>query len=129
MKNADVWENYKEYTRDVTENSRKLAFAGVAICWILRRDDGSFPVLAIGALLFIVAYFILDIVQSMVSAIRLKRWIQQEEKTIWEESNQESIEGEYLLPRDLDRPAQIIFYCKIGALLFGFSFIGISLFA
>jgi hypothetical protein len=34
MKNQEVWSHYKDYTKDMNDFSRKLAFGGLAVCWL-----------------------------------------------------------------------------------------------
>ena len=63
LRTTDVWEQYGFYTRDLTENGRKLAFAGAAICWILKEDATTFPYLVVWAFLFVVGFFLFDILQ------------------------------------------------------------------
>ncbi|MBN1182230.1 MAG: hypothetical protein JXB49_08080 [Bacteroidales bacterium] len=44
MKLSELWDQYQRYTKDVTEYSRKLAFAVAAICWFFKSDSVTFPV-------------------------------------------------------------------------------------
>lgn len=124
MNNQEAWGQYKDYTRDITEFSRKLAFAGAAICWVLKRKDGTFPEHVLTALVFIVGFFIADILQSFIGALLLRRWITKEEIKKWMEF--QTIEGEYQKPRWLDYPSYTLFIVKIVLLLIGFIYIGIQ---
>lgn len=125
MKNAEVWAQYKDYTRDITEFSRKLGFAGAAICWVLKLPDGSFSECTLYALAFFVLFFVADTLQGLAGALMLRTWIRSEEKKKYSETN--TIEGEYDKPPWLDYPAFTLFLLKIVALLIGFAFVGLSI--
>ena len=118
MKNSEVWGQYKDYTRDITEFSRKLGFAGAGICWVLKEKDGSFPDYVLIALGLFVLYFLADILQGMVGALLLRHWIRKEEIRLYRESN--TIDGEYNKPAKLDYPSFTLFLLKIVFILLGF---------
>src|SRR5436853_6308817 len=61
MKLSDLWKNQEIYSRDLTEHSRKLAFAVAAICWFFRTPQITFPPAILWALVFLVGFFILDV--------------------------------------------------------------------
>lgn len=125
MTGRELWERYREYTRDITEHGRKLGFAGAAICWIFKRDDFTFSMMIYAALFFFVAYFVADILQSFCAALTLKFFIQHHEKRLWRETG--SIEGEIHKPRWVDWPAFTFFIIKSIFLIAGFMFIGFHL--
>ncbi len=127
MKNAEVWKHYKEYTRDVTEYSRKLAFAAGALCWFFKDENSEFPLRIEVSILFIVVFFISDILQGCTGAFVHRCWIRSEEKRQWKASK--TIEGEYDKPAWIDYPATTFFLVKIFGLLVSFVFIGLHLFA
>jgi len=126
MNNSEIWSHYKDYTRDVTEFSRKLAFAGIAVCWVLRNATGAFSRITLFALAFIVSFFIADILQGLSGAVRLKHWIEAEEQKKWDKTGK--IDGDYVKPKSLDRPSYIFFLIKIVLLLIGFALIGVKVF-
>jgi len=126
MKNSEVWDQYKAYTKDITEVSRKLGFAGAAICWILKTPQGIFSNSVLWALAFIVAFFISDILQSLSGALLLRYWIRSEEIKIWEANS--TLDGEYLKPVWLDYPSFTFFLLKVFSLLVGFIFIAVEIF-
>ena len=72
MTNTEFWKEYQEYTKITSENLRKLAFVGIPIIWMFRNDLRL-------ALVLIVGFFILDILQYFVSACILYRWLRNEE--------------------------------------------------
>jgi hypothetical protein len=126
MKGELLWEQYQEYTKDVTEQGRKLGFGGVAICWLFKLDDFTFPILIYWALVFLIAFFITDLLQPFIGSLILRFFTQNQEAKAWRDTN--SIEGEILKPRWVDRPAFIIFFVKVGSLFCGYGVIGLYLF-
>jgi hypothetical protein len=127
MKNSEAWDHYKTYTKDITEVSRKLGFAGAAICWVLKTPAGTFSSSVLGALGFFVAFFIADVLQSFVGALFLRHWLRQEEIRQWRET--QSLDGEYHKPGWLDYPSFSLFLLKVAFLLAGFAFLGAEILA
>jgi len=125
MTNKEVWEHYKDYTRDITEFSRKLAFAAAGICWFFKTQENTFPTMVLWALMFLVTFFVTDILQALLAAILLRWWIRKEEKAKWRKTK--SIEGDYLKPAWLDVPAFVMFLAKTVSLLATFACIGAEL--
>lgn len=127
MKNGEVWDQYKSYTKDITELARKLGFAGSAICWVLKSPNGALSSSVLLALAFFVLFFVADILQGLLGALILRGWIRGEEKRIWRESS--SLDGEYLKPPWLDYPSFGLFLMKILFLLVGFVALAIEIFS
>lgn len=125
MTNEEVWSHYKDYTRDLTDFSRKLAFASAGICWLLKTPTNLFPQNIYLALLFDVGFFVADILQGLTASMLLRWWIRREEVTNWKEKG--TIEGDYHKPAWLDYPAFAFFLLKILSLLLSFIFIGMEL--
>lgn len=125
MKNSEAWDQYKSYTKDITEVSRKLGFAGAAICWVLKTPEGAFSLCVLWGLAFFVAFFIADVLQSFVGALLLRHWLRGEELKQWQATN--SIEGEYLKPGWLDYPSFAFFLLKVIFLLIGFTFLAVEI--
>lgn len=121
MKNTEAWDQYKAYTKDITEVSRKLGFAGAAICWILKNPQGTLSISVLWALVFFVVYFISDVLQGFTGALLLRHWLRSEEIKQWRATN--SIDGEYLKPGWLDYPSFTFFLFKVVFLLVGFGFL------
>jgi len=131
MKNSEIWKRYQEYTRDLTENSRKLGYAAIAMCWLFKLENFSFPKHINFAVGFIVVFFISDIFQSLFGAILIRLWVRHHEKKIWEatkNSDNQTIEGDYYKPAWLDYPSFSMWCLKILSLLIGYSFIGYQIF-
>lgn len=126
MKNAEIWDQYVRYTRDVTEISRKLGFGAIAVIWVLKHPDGTFPGNLYYSMGLVVGFFATDILQSLTAAVFLRTWIHNEEQKRYSQSGK--IEGEYSKPRWLDYPAFGLFLIKVILLLFAFAMIGVELY-
>ena len=124
MKNSELWKSYEFYTGELTKYSRQLAFAGAAICWFFKTPEVSFPKPIIVSLIFIVLFFVFDILQYFVSAHLLRWWTRKEEKLMWEK--EKTIEGEYHKPWWVDSPAFIFFNVKAIVLTAAFVSIGVE---
>jgi len=122
MKNHEVWESYNFYTSEVTKHARYLGFAGIAICWFFRAADITFPTPILLALIFLVLFFLTDIAQYYIAAIRLRNWMQSEESRY--ESEGSSLEQEYWPPKSLDTPAFWLFHMKLLLLFIGYLLVG-----
>lgn len=123
MTNIQLWDRYKEYSRDITEHERKLGFAGAGICWILRGQDFTFPALIYVALFFIVGYFIADLLQGFSAALIYRCFIHYHEVRLLRKTG--SHDGDIIVRRWLDWPAFGCFIIKSILLLIGFVFIGL----
>ena len=122
MKNNDLWAQYDNFTKDLSENSRKLAFAGAAIAWIFKGPENTFPLLIRFSFGCIILFFIFDILQYFLGAILLKIWTEAQEKKKLQETGK--IEGDYNKPRKLDKPSFRCLILKIVFLLNGYGFLG-----
>jgi len=125
MKNEDLWNQYMEYTQDLTANCRKLAFAAAALCWFFKTKDHQFPSLILKALAFTVAFFLANILQYFLAALFLRFWTRRQEKAKWKQN--QTLEGEYDKPAWLDYPAFTMWWAKIILLLLAYGSIGLYL--
>src|SRR3954470_822151 len=121
MKGEVVWENYRGYTKDLTEFSRKLAFAAAAICWFFRTPSYKFPSLIILALTLLVGYFFCDVLQYFVAALKLRRWIRDKEIEHYDRTGK--LDGDFDMPEHLDRLPFRLWWTKIVMLQMAFVFI------
>jgi len=121
MKVADLWQNYLFYTQSLSENCRKLAFAGAAICWFFKSSTLIFPPAIMGALIFIVLFFLFDIFQYLVAAILLRIWTRSAENKMWKLKG--NIDEDVEKPAWLDTPAYVFFLLKLFSLITSFVFI------
>lgn len=126
MTTETLWEQYGEYTRDVTANSRKLAFAVAAICWFFKTPEITFPPATLGCLALLVVFFICDILHYVIAAFTLRRFLEAEEKKHWNETGEELIN--VLKPRWVDYPATFFFVAKTLVLLTSFGMLATEFF-
>jgi len=126
MTNKEVWNQYKEYSQTTSEISRKFAFAGIAICWLFRDHNNDFPTLVMIAIIFLLIFFLFDLLQYLISTLLLKRWIRKEEIKMWESTGE--LDGNYNKPTWIDIPAFSFFIIKLLSLIISFFLLGIWLF-
>lgn len=122
-KSKEHWEHYKSYTTDVTETSRKLGFASVAICWIFKTGNTPetfFPGAISAALVFVVGYFLCDLLQYLVAALSLRFWLYHKEKKQWKKTEYTTIDFNEDKPRWIDRTPFLLFSIKIVLLIVGY---------
>lgn len=124
MNNSELWSQYRSYTEEFSKFSRQLGFAAAAICWFFKSDTVTFPTLILLALIFLMLFFMVDVLQYFVSAHRLRSWTRAEEIKMYNETG--SIEGDYPKPAWLDRPAFIFFNMKAILLFAGYFAISIE---
>ncbi len=115
MKLSEVWQQYQDYTQDVTGTARKLALVVGGVCWALRDPGAKFPKRLLAALGLVVAFFVLDMLQGIVAAMMLRIWARREEKRLWR--SEQRVEGEVDKPVWLDYPAFGLWTLKLAALL------------
>jgi hypothetical protein len=114
----EVWSRYADYTRDVTEHGRKLAFGGFGVCWLFRDSSGHFPCLVLVAMALLLLYCLADLAHPFVAGIVYRHFIQRQEAELWRRAK--SIEGEVRVPPWLDKPAYFLYLSKVAFLTLGF---------
>lgn len=122
MTNREVWAACDFYTSEITKHARAVGFGGLAVCWFFRSAQVSFPSLIVLAMIGLMVFFLLDLGQYYVAAVRLRSGMRREE--VRRESEAGSIEGDYALPAALDTPSFILFHVKLSFLLAGLTAIG-----
>jgi len=126
---GQLWETRDFYTKGITEQSRKLAYAVAAICWFFRSGgatDGEviFPSFITVALLFVVLFFICDLSQYLGNAIKLERWIFKKELEIEEENGRHARDNDEMTnPPSIYRLGDFFFYSKLASLFLSFLFL------
>jgi hypothetical protein len=116
MKLSDLWKNQEFYSRDLTEHSRTLAFAVAAICWFFKSEKITFPPAIFWALVFLVGFFIFDVLHYFWGAVRYRRFIYRAEAKLEEVRE----DAEVPVTRRLDKPIFAMFYLKSVCLLVSF---------
>ena len=127
MTNAEAWKPYSEFTKAASENSRKLALSGVALAWSLKAGNSVFPPGATIALIFLVLFFLCDLLQYYLGAFLNRRWVRSREIELFKGTG--SIEGDYQRPTSVDVPATALFHLKIVSLAVAFVSLGITIFS
>lgn len=127
MKVSDVWTQYQSYTKDLTEQTRKLSFAIAAICWFFKSEQATFPNLVLLSLGSVVLFLVLDVVQSLTAATRRKTFARSEEEERWAAKEDwddiDSNDFEVEVPATLDKPVFTLFVLKLVALAFASAFL------
>lgn len=127
MKHQEIWRDYYFYTGEITKHARFLGFAGFAVCWFFRTPAITFPPLILAALMGLVVYFLLDLLQYYVAAFRLRSWMTGEEKCREPLGTLE--EEDYRPPVGLDDWTLRLFHSKLAVLLIALGFVGAELIA
>ncbi len=117
----DAWNEYQENTRALSENARKLAFAGAAICWFFKGGDATFPGKISLSLAFIVLFFLGDMLQYLASAILLRIWARRQEKIL--KFTKLSLDTPIEKPLWVVGPPFVLFLAKLALLLVAFIFL------
>ena len=122
MTTAKLWEEYQHYTRDLTEHSRKLAFAVAAICWFFKTPEITFPPAIFWSLGLLVCFFVFDVLHYFTGAFTLRFFIEYHEKEHFERTGTEL--RELPKPRWVDYPATFFFVLKTLFLMASFVALG-----
>jgi|SRR5258705_3079405 len=122
MKTEKLWDEYQYYTRDVTENSRKLAFAVAAICWFFRTPESTFPPAILWSLALLVCFFVSDVLQYLSAAFTLRKFLEHQEEKHYLKTG--ALPQEVTKPRWVDYPATFFFIVKTLFLLGSFVALG-----
>ena len=122
MKIEELWTQYQYYTQDVTENSRKLAFAIAAICWFFKSPEATFPPAVLWSLGLVVCFFFFDVLQYLSAAFTLRRFLEHQEARHYSKTGK--LPGEVTKPRWVDYPATFFFILKTLLLLASFLALG-----
>jgi hypothetical protein len=122
MTTEKLWEQYQYYTRDLTEHSRKLAFAVAAICWFFKTPEITFPPAIYWSLALLVCFFVFDVLQYFTGAFTVRLFLEYHEKLHYEKTNTEL--REVPKPRWVDYPATFCFIVKTLFLLASFAALG-----
>ena len=118
----EYWDIYKEYTKQLSTHSRKLAYAGAAICWFFKSEAVTFPGFVVVALLFVVGFFTADLLQYYGAALTLRFWTRSKEKRLYKETKK--LDGDVPKPAWLDYPAFCMFHLKTACLASSFLALG-----
>ena len=119
MKLSDLWKNQEFYSKVLTEHSRTLAFGVAAICWFFKSERITFPPAIFWALVFLVGFFVFDVLHYFWGAVRYRRFIYREETKLGDKVYED--DPEVRVTRKLDRPMYVMFWLKSMSLLVSFA--------
>ena len=107
-----VWRDYADYTALASEQARKLGFAIAGVCWFFKAPSGfSLPTSVFWALVWVLTFFIFDLLQYVFGAAMIGLWARSHERRLF--SGKKGIDGEVDKPVWLDRPALILYVLKL----------------
>ena len=121
MKLKDCRETFYEFSGKLSDNARKLAFAGIAIVWIFKQEkNGSYAVpeaLKTAMLMFVVSLS-LDLLQYIYQTIIWGSF-----HTYKENELKHNEEADFLAPCLFKNIANVIFWSKVMVLVAGYVFV------
>lgn len=124
MKIDDAHKRFYEASGQTSDRTRHLAFAGIAVVWILSgggehptrarvSDDLVWPLFAfVGTLFF-------DFLQYVVQSAIWRLYSRSKEKGLQEKHGEENMgwrEEEFTVPPELNWPGEVFFWAKVLAL-------------
>lgn len=119
MKIEDYKKDYYELSGKLSDNVRKLAFAGIAIVWIFKQEkDGTFmlPQLLKLAMLMFVLALSFDLLQYIYQTIIWGAFHRYHENKIRQDE-------ELAAPCYFNWPTIVFFWFKIAVLVLGYVFV------
>lgn len=65
MELSDIWKSHVAYTKEFSTTTRQLAFASIAVCWVLKPQSIEILTITplIWSIIFAIVYFISDCLQ------------------------------------------------------------------
>ncbi len=120
MKLKDCRETFYEFSGKLSDNARKLAFAGIAIVWIFKQgENGSYtiPGTLKSAMLMFVISLSLDLLHYIWQTIVWGSFYTYKENKLSHDEN-----ADFLAPSIFKNIAYIIFWLKVIALFIGYVF-------
>ena len=120
MKLEKCRETFYEFSRMLSDNARKLAFAGIAIVWIFKQgENGSYTIpeaLKTVMLMFVVSLSF-DLLQYIWQTAVWGSFYTYKEKKLNHDEN-----ADFLAPTIFNKVAYVIFWFKTIALVIGYVF-------
>ena len=120
MKVKDFKKDYQEFSGKLSDNTRKLAFAGIAIVWIFKQEkEGTFIFpgeLKLAMLMFVITLSF-DLLQYIYQTIVWGTFHRYYEKKL------KSEDSELTAPPYFNWPADVFFWLKVIALVVGYGLV------
>ena len=120
MKLKDCRETFYEFSGKLSDNARKLVFAGIAIVWIFKQgENGSYtiPVVLKSAMLMFVISLSLDLLHYIWQTFIWGRFYTYQENKLKHDEK-----ADFLAPCIFKNIADFIFWSKVIALVIGYVF-------
>ena len=121
MKLKACRETFYEFSGKLSDNARKLAFAGIAIVWIFKQgENGSYTIpdtLKTAMLMFVISLS-LDLLHYIWQTIVWGSFYTYKEKNLKHDEK-----AEFLAPNIFKNVAYVIFWSKVIVLVGGFVFL------
>lgn len=126
MKTIDeLWKIRDDFAKESTATSRKLGFAGAAICWLFKSNEYIFSVWIYCSLFFLSLFFLFDILQFFITALIYTYYI----RIVENASSGIAIEGVPGVPTSINSPSLVCFILKIFFLFMSYTFIAFEFFS
>jgi hypothetical protein len=126
MKLSDYKTVYEEASAQVSDITRQMSLAGIAIIWIFRQADQSDKIICqelIPPLIFFALTLIFDLLQYIYKTIAWYVFFRTNEK-----KNKTNTDPSLLAKPIINRPTWACFWIKIISLITGYVFLFIFLF-
>jgi hypothetical protein len=118
MKLQTCRDKYYEASGTLSENARKLSFAGIAVIWIFKRQSENvvvLPQILTTALLFFVACLTFDLAQYIYQSVVWCRFHDQKENEL---NHNEKVE--FLAPKRFTVVANLLLVSKVLLVVIGY---------
>ena len=119
MKLQECRKTFYEFSGKLSDNARKLAFAGIAVAWIFKQEkDGLYtiPDTLKNAILLFVISLSLDLLQYIWQTFIWEYFYMHKERQL-----QYDEDIDFLAPKAFKNIALGIFWCKVIVLLIGYA--------
>lgn len=120
MKIKDIRASQDEITGKLSDITRQLAFAGIAIIWIFRIGEDNYPIIALSKnlvwpLIFIILSLFLDLLHYSYSSY-IHRYIIKKAINIGKKND----EDYFKVKEKWIKPTRILFWLKVVSLIIGY---------
>jgi len=107
-----IWKISRTYSAEASKISRQLAFGEGAIFWMFFREPDKLSNLILIGLVFLVLYFVFDILQYFIGS-----FINKNLAVTYEENKENLNPSDIERPKSLNDPVYLFYYLKFVMLL------------
>ena len=126
MKLSEYWKVFDGFSSTASDQSRKLAFAGIAVVWIFQvgteENPGLDPIQAWILLLLCISLGA-DLIQYVYASIAWSAFCKHHERKL----DNELDDPELRAPDWINLPTWLFFWIKIVSVIVGYVFLGLDL--